>query len=125
MLKILMKTGVAIFLLCLIQNAHAQKASEIYIPVGQSPGLSGTYTTLGKIDLIDMQNKMISMSDAAGNYGLKITDGTQIWLDQSLLSQKNQMGSIHDIKIGMQAEVKYMDNKKGGDVEWIKIQLVQ
>lgn len=119
------KTGTAIFLLSIMQNIDAQKATEIYIPVGQSPGLSGEYTTLGKINTINKRKQTISMSDAAGSYNLKITDKTKIWLDRSKLKLRNQKGSIKDIREGMLAEVKYQKNKRGGAVEWIKVQIAE
>ena len=125
MLKIWMKTGLAIFSLCLVQSIFAQKSTEMFIPLGQSPGLSGEYTRLGEIDAVNIQNKTLSMSDSAGSYTLKITDRTQLWLDQSQLKLKNMTASMQDIRKGMQAEVKYMKNEQGGAVEWIKIQLVE
>lgn len=123
MFRILMKAGTTIFLLGMIQSVSAQKATEIYIPVGQSPGLSGEYTTLGKVNTVNIQKQTISMSDAERSYELKITDSTQIWLDRSRLKLSNQMGSMKDIKEGMLAEVKYQKNERGGAVEWIKLQL--
>lgn len=123
MFKNLMKIGTATLLLVMVQNISAHKATEVYIPVGQSPGLSGEYTTLGKINAVDMQNRTISMSDAVESYNIKITDSTQVWLDRSKLKLKNKKGSMKDIKEGMLAEVKYQKNKRGDAVEWIKVQL--
>ena len=125
MFRNLMKTATAIILLSIVQNIDAQEATEIYIPVGQSPGLSGEYTTLGKISKINTNKRTISMSDSAGSYNLKITDKTKIWLDRSKLKLRNKKGSIKDVREGMLAEVKYQKNKQGGSVEWIKVQLVE
>ncbi|HID81338.1 MAG TPA: hypothetical protein EYP51_03030 [Thiotrichales bacterium] len=125
MFRNLMKTAIAIILLSIVQNIDAQEATEIYIPVGQSPGLSGEYTTLGKISKINTNKRTISMSDSAGSYNLKITDKTKIWLDRSKLKLRNKKGSIKDVREGMLAEVKYQKNKQGGSVEWIKVQLVE
>ncbi len=36
--------------LLLAGTAHAQQATEIYIPIGKSPGLSGKTTVIGTIE---------------------------------------------------------------------------
>jgi len=125
MSKIWMKTGLAIFSLCIVQSIYAQKSTEMFIPLGQSPGLSGEYTRLGKVNAVNILNKTLTMSDSAGSYTFKITDSTQLWLDQSRLNLKNKTASIQDIRKGMRVEIKYMKNKKRGDVEWVKIQLAE
>lgn len=122
MLKHKMKTVAVIFLLCMIQSLHAQYATEIFIPLGQSPGISGKHTTLGEIESVNIQTKTLSMSDAESSYDIKISDSTQLWLDQSKLNLINKKASIEDVRKGMRAEVKYIKNNKGGTVEWIKVQ---
>ena len=57
-------------------SAQAEKATELYIPIGQSPGLSGKYTVLGKIDQVNAKNQTIKMSGASGSYTVKLTKST-------------------------------------------------
>ena len=42
--------GIICLLVFSALSADAEKETELYIPIGQSPGLSGEYTVLGKID---------------------------------------------------------------------------
>lgn len=125
MLKLKMKTGLVFFLFFLTQSVIAQYATEIFIPLGQSPGLSGSLTTMGRVSAVNIQNKSISVSDSDDTHDLKISNNTKIWLDQSKLKLNNKKASIRDIREGMRAEVKYIKNEKGGAVEWIKIQLAE
>ena len=50
--------GLVVALLCGVSHVHGQKATERYIPIGQSPGLSGKYTYIGSIECIDAQNSV-------------------------------------------------------------------
>lgn len=54
---------------------------------------------------------------------MQITDTTQVWLDRSRLKLRNKKGTMEDIKPGLLVEVKYLDNKRDGVVEWVKVQL--
>jgi hypothetical protein len=106
---------------------HGQKATEIFIPLGKSPGLSGKYTTIGKIDTVNAQDQTITMTDSSGSYTIKITERTKIWLDKSKLELTNVQGTFADLRKGLLAEVKYEDNarKDKGTAEWIKIQMTE
>jgi hypothetical protein len=125
MLKLLMSIGVTIALLIGVPCAYGQKATEIFIPLGKSPGLSGKYTTIGKIDTVNAQDQAITMTDSSGSYTIKITERTQIWLDNSKLKSTNRKGTFADLRKGLLAEVKYEDNARRdkGVAEWIKIQM--
>lgn len=125
MLNYLIRIAATILLLGFVQTAYGQKATEIFVPVGGSPGLSGKYTTMGKVDTVNAQDRTIVMSDSAGSYNIKITDSTKVWLDRSKLKSSNKTGSFADIKKGMLVEVKYEGHKPDGAVEWIKVQLTE
>jgi hypothetical protein len=125
MLNYLMRIVATIFVIGIIQTTYGQKATEIFIPVGQSPGLSGKYTTLGTVNAVNEEEKTIIMSDSVETYTIKISDETMIWLDQSLLKLKNKTGSFESIKEGMLVEVKYLHNKPESAVEWIKVQITE
>lgn len=125
MLKRLIKTCSVLILLNVASHAYGQKATEIFIPVGGSPGLSGKYTSIGKIDTVHSEEQTFYMSDSTRSYSIKITDSTKVWLDRSKLQLTNRKGSFEDIKPGLLVEVKYFDNKRDGVAEWIKVQLKQ
>ena len=106
-----------------ISETYAQKATEIFIPVGQSPGVSGIYSMVAKIVDVKSEDRTINMSNSSGNYTVKIMKQTQIWLDRSKLNMKNKVGSFSDLKSNLTIEVRYKDKERKGKVDWVKIQL--
>lgn len=102
-------------------SAFGQKATERYIPVGQSPGISGKYAYTGEIQQVDRQNQTITVAGEAGARTIQITDRTQIWLDRSQLRMTNLTGGIADLQVGRTVEVKYEDEEARETAEWIKI----
>lgn len=118
---------VAALLLLSYADASAQKATEVFIPIGESPGLSGKYTMIGKIDSIHAQTQTIVVSDSTGSHSVQISEHTKIYLDRSELNTSNKKGVFSDIRVGMLAEVKYEYEKQEihGPVEWIKIQVTE
>ena len=55
--------GLAITLLCAASYAHGHRATEQYIPIGQSPGLSKKYTTIGLIASVDTRRRSVTIGD--------------------------------------------------------------
>jgi hypothetical protein len=105
-------------------NAHAQKATERYIPIGKSPGLSGKYTTVGTISAVDLENGMITMTDPSGHvYSVKVTKQTLIWLDRSKLRVTNLEGTPEDCRAGVRIEVRHENDDRTRPAEWIKVEV--
>ncbi|HZL73426.1 MAG TPA: hypothetical protein VFC86_13270 [Planctomycetota bacterium] len=101
--------------------ALAQKSAERYIPIGQSPGLSGKVTYLGKIGTQDEKAKKIGGKE----WSATITDKTHIWVDRSKQKKTATVGTLADLKAGHRVEVKYEGSeagKKEGPAEWIKVE---
>ena len=122
------RTAVAVLaLVSSLPYVYAQKATEIFIPVGKSPGLSGKYTSIGKITAIDAANQTLTVADSAGSYEVKATAHTQIWLDKSALKATNHKGAFADLRQGLLVEVKYENNqrKDKGPAEWIKVKITE
>ena len=55
----------------------AQKTTELYIPFGQSPGLSGKHTLIGKIVQVNALNNSITMADTAGTHSVAMVPSTR------------------------------------------------
>ena len=127
MLKFYKRAIIAVALLWGMPSVYGQKATEIFIPVGKSPGLSGKYTSIGKITAIDTLNRTITVADSSESYNVKITERTQIWLDKSKLRLTNQKGAFTDLRKDLLVEVKYENNlrKDKGSAEWIKVQITE
>jgi len=105
---------------------HAQQSTEMFIPIGQSPGTSVSQTIIGKIEKVGSQKKSFTISDASGKtHTVKINSATQIWLDNTKLKKTNQIGSGDDCQPGRRAEVKYSEPERTQTVtaEWIKVEI--
>ena len=125
MSKHLIIIGIICFLAFGAFYVDAEKSTELYIPIGQSPGLSGEYTVMGKIDQVNPQNQTLKMSGASGSYTVKMTKGTFIYLDRSKAQLSNIYGTLADCKAGDLVEVKFEDNSHNKPIEWIKVQKSQ
>ena len=60
--------GAALILgsVCMTAPAGAQQATERYIPLGRSPGLSGTSTYIGRIASADSRTRTLDVVGPAG-----------------------------------------------------------
>ena len=123
------KHSIIIGIICLLVfsafSANAEKETELFIPIGQSPGLSGEYTVLGKIDQVNPGDQSIKMTGASGSYTVKLTKNTFIYLDRSKVKRTNTYGTLSDCKAGDTVEVKFVDNSRNKPIEWIKVEKSQ
>jgi len=108
---------------CTVGTLYAQKETEVFIPVGKSPGVSGKYSIIGKVESVNAHDSVITVAQDTNIKTLNINFHTQIYLDKSKVKQTNTKGSFTDIKQGQLIEVKYKDNKPGNSVEWLKVQI--
>jgi hypothetical protein len=116
-------TGMLVAMLCAISYAHGQKATEQFIPIGQSPGVSEKYTSIGEIADVNAAARTVTIADPAGRRTVRITDKTRIWLDRTKLKQSNLSGSFADLQKGRRAEVKYEDPGRRDVAEWVKVEI--
>jgi hypothetical protein len=106
-------------------DAFGQEATEIYIPIGQSPGMSNKLSLIGTLESVDQGKGMVTVSDPSGARTVGITDRTLIWLDRSLQKQPNQKGAISDLQQGRKVEIKLRKGEPKAIAEWIKVQIVE
>ena len=104
-------------------NASGQQATEMFIPIGQSPGLSNKETVIGTIESVDPGTRMVTVSNPSGAQTVGITDRTMIWLDRSDQNQPNQNGAIGDLQKGRKIEIKIRKGEPKAIAEWIKVQV--
>jgi len=100
----------------------AQKTTELFIPIGQSPGLSGKHTLIGKIAQVNAPDNTLTIADATGTYSVSIASGSRIYLDRSKAGLPNSQGALTDCNVGDPVEVKFVDNARSKPAEWIKVQ---
>jgi hypothetical protein len=104
-----------------VANGQAQRATEQFIPVGQSPGVSGVLSYLGDCEAVDEQSRTVTMRDAQGqSRTVKVGPATLIWLDRSAARQGNQPGSFPDLHRGYRMEVFPAPDRPDTAV-WIKV----
>jgi hypothetical protein len=125
MRKLVSGCAFVVALLCGTSYAHGQKATERYIPIGQSPGLSGKYTSIGLITDVNTRARTITIADSAGPKTVQLSDTTRIWLDRSKLRKSNTTGRFTDLVKGRRVEAKYQYPERGQAVEWVKVEITE
>ena len=113
----------AVLLTGVASAGYAQQSTELYIPLGKSPGVSEQYTTLGTIESVNQREGTITVLQSGQHYTIRFTPETKVYLDHSAMKQPNRPGTIADCKPNRTVEVKYRDNKRGEVAEWIKVQM--
>jgi hypothetical protein len=106
--------------------ASAHEMTERYIPIGQSPGLSGKYCVIGKVQATNPRDRTVAIVGSTGTWNAKVTERTKIWLDRSKLRLTNLKGTFADLRPGATVEVKPEDHQRGvssGPAEWIKVEV--
>ncbi len=122
MLKLSFITTLVCVLMIGAYSVQAEKATELFIPIDQSPGLSGEYTVMGKVVKVNPGTQSIMMSGPSGSYTVKLTKHTFIYIDRSEAQLSNSYGTMADCEAGDLVEVKFVDNSRNKPVEWIKVQ---
>lgn len=102
---------------------HAQKATEMWIPIGRSPGVSGTMSAVGTIAACEPVSGALQMATDKGSQTATLTTATKIWIDRSATKHANSVGGLADCQKGRRAEVKYVYDgaTRTARAEWIKI----
>lgn len=125
MQKAVMGVGGSLLLLCSLTFAHGQKATEQFIPIGQSPGLSYKVTHMGKITNVNARLRSITVAGEMGTHTVKITERTQIWLDYTKRKMTNRTGNFADLQQGRTVEVKYIDPQRKVSADWVKVEMAE
>lgn len=102
--------------------ATAQEATERFIPLGQSPGLSGLHTTIGVVQDGDYETGRITVAADGRSHRVQVTERTRIWIDRSAFKLPALTGAIEDCRQGLKVEVKYEDEQDRVAADWIKVQ---
>ena len=123
MLKYWLARVIVVVALAGVSEAFGQEATEMYIPIGQSPGASGKSTLLGTIESVDPGKRMLTVSGPAGTRKFQIADRTLIWIDRSAQKQRNQTGTLADLQRGRKVEIKPGEGAGQAVAKWIKVQL--
>jgi hypothetical protein len=104
----------------------AQKAMEIFTPIGDSHEVSNIYSIIGVIATVNEENRSLTVSDSSGvTYLATIPKEAPVWLDRSKAQGKNEVGSLADLQPGRTVEVKYKGDPttRGTSLtaDWVKV----
>jgi hypothetical protein len=103
-------------------EALGQEATEMFIPIGQSPGVSSKSSVLGTIESLDPVKRTLTVSGPAGTLTVGIADRTPIWIDRSQQKLSNQTGTLADLRRGRKVEIKLGEGTAKAAATWIKVQ---
>ena len=104
-----------------ISYAHGQKSTERFIPIGQSPGVSGTHTVIGTIAVADPGARTLAVKGWTGPR-FAVTVRTRIWIDRNASKLPTQPGAFTDLQPGRRIEVKFEDDATKTAAEWVKVE---
>jgi hypothetical protein len=104
-------------------ETSGQQATEMFIPIGESPGLSNKGSLIGTLESVDPGKRMVTISSPSGAQTVGITDRTLIWLDRNQQKQANHNGALNDLQKGRKVEVKLRKGEPKAVAEWIKVQV--
>ena len=127
-----MRTSVAILaafglaVLAAAPPASAQKATEVYIPIGKPPGVSGKSSVVGRITAVRPADRTITVSGPSRTWTGTLDDKTRVYLDRSALRLPSKSGTKADCCEGAQVEMKYTGAPgESTTVEWIKVRVTR
>lgn len=107
--------------LLMTMPAAAQQSTEQFIPIGRSPGLSGTQTYAGTIADVDAGARTVALGTGAARHDVRITPRTRIWIDRTQYGKANTAGRFEDLAPGRRVEVRYVDAAAKQAADWIKV----
>ena len=101
-----------------VDEAAAQQSTEIYIPIGETPGL-GADSYIGAILSVDYDTKRLEIDTPDGRRNVTVDENTDYYLDRTAYGKQNTTGSIQDCRVGRRIEA-YVD--EDGTAHWVKVQ---
>jgi hypothetical protein len=125
MSKPIVVAGLIASSLCCAAMAPGQEATEIFIPLGSSPGVSNKSAVMGPIDSVDEKSRSLRVTTPSGARTIEITERTRIWRDRSPLKLSNQTGTWADLQKGRKVEVKLEPGEGKRTAEWVKVQITE
>lgn len=96
-------------------------ATERFIPIGQSPGLSGSGTYIGRIKAVDESTHTLTVESPEGErQTIVVTPRSDMWLDRASRGRPSADASFEDCRRGRRIEARLYEGSREAD--WIKIE---
>ena len=100
-------------------EAPAQRATEVYIPIGESPGISASESVIGSISSIDYAQYHMTITTPVESITVMLTNRTLYYIDNSNQKMRSVTGGIEDCEVGSRVEALVNDD---GEAVWVKVQ---
>lgn len=98
--------------------AGAHPATELYIPIGKSPGVSHVQTRIGRIESVAAAQTGMTINSEGGPTYVAFGKTTKIYLQYADPARANALGTYADCRAGLMAEAFVADD---GTVPWVKV----
>lgn len=98
--------------------APAQRATEVYIPIGESPGVSDSESVVGTVSSVEYENHRMTISTASETRPVTLTQNTLYYIDNSRDKKRNTTGGVEDCEVGSRIEAYINDD---GEAVWVKV----
>ena len=99
--------------------SFSHPATERYIPMGESPGVSNGKSYIGAIQSVRTTASGFTMSVEGDEKLIEVTEETKIYLDTGP-GKTNRIGTEEDCQVGRMIEVYLQED---GTAYWVKIRL--
>lgn len=100
-------------------DAVAQQTTEVYIPIGDSPGVSKDKSWIGEIDSVDYGEMRLDVNTSRGMRQIKVDGKTRFYLDRTRYRKKSETGTMQDCRVGRRIEAYVGED---GKAYWIKVE---
>jgi hypothetical protein len=97
----------------------------MYVPIGQSPGVSGKSSLMGAIESVNPQKHTLAVSWPSGIQEILLTDCTRVRLDRTQARLPNLTGTLANLHKGLKVEVKFRDADQKRVADWINVQATE
>lgn len=97
----------------------AQQTTEVYIPIGESPGVGDDESIIGSIVNVAYGEQRMTIAAAGETRTVAMTPKTRYYIDRSSQKARSEVGSYEDCETGMRVEVYLNDD---GEAIWVKMQ---
>ena len=122
----ILRIVLAAAVLAVAAPALAHRATERYIPIGASPGVSGKVTFLGTVESMDRSAYSVRVSGAERAIVMTYNEKTRFWLDRSKIRRTNLEGSVEDCRSGRRVEIRFVnDDREAAVAAWVKVEITE
>ena len=114
----------SVFALAAGPPVFAHRATERYIPIGSSPGVSGKLTLIGTVEPRAETDSIIRIRTEDDRVvGFTWNESTRFWLDRTRVRRTNVPASWEHCREGRRVEVRFRDDDPTtGIAAWVKVE---